>query len=89
MTALMTLARNANVRIESNPIPVAGVLIRVRDWSGVPIELRDHADTIIPESSRGQWWTVGQFRTPGQARMTWLVAKRTPGGALAYGTEVQ
>ncbi|MFE0472589.1 hypothetical protein ACFW2V_13340 [Streptomyces sp. NPDC058947] len=89
MTALLTPARNTNIRIESQPTAVAGVLIRIRDAAGVPSELREHAHTVVPDAPRNQWWTVGQFRTRGRDRMTWLVAKRLPGGGLAYGTEVE
>lgn len=82
-----TAVRDGNVRMDWNPTMIAGVLIRVRDWSGIPVTLRDHAHRVVPQASVNDWYTVGQFRESGRGPLVWLVAKRLPGGSVAYGTE--
>lgn len=89
MTATLTRTpvRDANVRIEWTPTLIAGVLIQVRNLADIPETLRDHAHRIVGESSRNEWWTVGQFRDGGRHGMRWLVAKRRLDGTVMYGTE--
>lgn len=57
--------------------------VEMRDWTAVPVPLRDHAHAVLPKGVRGEWRTVGEFRENG--KFVTVAARRVPGGAVLYG----
>lgn len=87
MSATLMAVRDGNVRVDWTPTRIAGVLIRTVAAVTIPETLRDHAHRAVPERSRNQWFTVGQYCPAGARKRVWLVAKRLPTGAVVFGVE--
>lgn len=70
--------------LDYSPMIVPAEDVEMREVFAVPVVLRDHAHQVTRgEDPLGPWWTVGEFREGGE--FATVVARRTPGGAVAYG----
>lgn len=77
----------------ARPLPVREVSrtdrVTVRDWSGLPVRIRDRAHAMLPplRIGRGRWYRVGEYRGRADGAFMTVVAQRVAGGAVIYGTE--